>query len=99
MEKLPIKPLQLSGLIQQMTIWYMFLIFPEKRIWHSMQIISDGDSLHGMSNYVFWGEKEKYFKLSSAENFPESAKRLKKCTYYKLAWTGSNEKIYIPYNV
>ena len=42
-----------------------------------MQIVSDGDNLHGMSNYVFWGEKEKYFKLSSAENFPESAKRLK----------------------
>ena len=34
-----------------------------------MQIISIGDNLHEMSNPVFWGKQEKYFSMSSAENF------------------------------
>ena len=34
-----VKPLQLSGLIQQSTDWwYFFLFFPENRIWYFMQI-------------------------------------------------------------
>ena len=31
-----------------------FLIFPENRIWHLMQIIPIGDNLHEMSNPVSW---------------------------------------------
>ena len=38
-----------------------------------MQIVSTGDNLHEMSNSVSW---EKYFKMSSAENFTKNAKRL-----------------------
>ena len=37
-----------------------------------MQIVSLGDNLHKMSSPFFW---EKYFKMSSAENFTQSAKR------------------------
>ena len=39
-----------------------------------MQIVSNGDSLHEMSNPVSWENWEKYFKMSSAENFIQSAK-------------------------
>ena len=39
-----------------------------------MQIVSLGDNLHEMSNPVFWEKKEKYFKMSSAANFTQSAK-------------------------
>ena len=31
-----------------------FLLFPENRVWHFMQIVSLGDNLHEMSNPVFW---------------------------------------------
>ena len=55
-----------------------FLFFQENRFWHFMQIVSIGDNLHGMSKPVFWKkkrkEKEKYFCVSSAENFTQSAK-------------------------
>ena len=37
-----------------------------------MHIVSIGDDLHEMLNPVFW---EKYFKMSSAEIFIQSAKR------------------------
>ena len=40
-----------------------------------MQIVSLGDNLHEMSYPVFWEKWEKYFKMSSAENFTQSAKR------------------------
>ena len=41
------KPSPISGLIQQMTKWwYSFLFFPENRIWHYMQIVSNEDNLH-----------------------------------------------------
>ena len=36
-----------------------FLLFPENRFWHSMQIVSNGDNLHEMSNLVFWQKYEK----------------------------------------
>ena len=39
-----------------------------------MQIVSLGDNLHEMSNPVFWEKYKKYFKMSSAENFTQSAK-------------------------
>ena len=52
-----------------------FLFFPVNRIWHFMQIVSWGDNLHEMSNPVFWEKQEKYFKMLSAENFTQSAKR------------------------
>ena len=38
-----------------------------------MQIVFIGDNLLQMSKHVFW-EKEKYFSMSSAENFIQSAK-------------------------
>ena len=41
--------------------WHSSLIFSEKRIGHFMQSVSRGDSLHEMSNSVFWGKQEKYF--------------------------------------
>ena len=28
--------------------------FPENKIWHFMQILSNGDNLHEMSTPVFW---------------------------------------------
>ena len=52
-----------------------FLFFPENRIWYFMQIVSNGDNLHEMSKPVFWEESEKYFNISSAGNFTQSAKR------------------------
>ena len=39
-----------------------------------MQIVSIGDNLHEMSKPIFWGKKEIYFDMSSAENFTQSAK-------------------------
>ena len=40
-----------------------------------MQIVPIGDNLHEMSNPVSREKKEKYFKMSCAENFTQSAKR------------------------
>ena len=34
------------------------LIFPEKNIWHFMQIVSTGN-LHEISNPIFWENKKK----------------------------------------
>ena len=31
-----------------------FLVFPENRFWHFMQIVSTGDNLHEMSDPVAW---------------------------------------------
>ena len=39
-----------------------------------MQFVSLGDNLHEMSKSIFWEKKEKYFKMSSAGNFIQSAK-------------------------
>ena len=41
-----------------------------------MQIVSTWDNLHEISNSVFWEKQEKYFNMSSAENFTPSAKIL-----------------------
>ena len=49
-----------------------------------MQIVSNGDNLHGMSNPVFWEKGTKiYFKMSSAEKFSQSAKRDSTIQYLK----------------
>ena len=40
-----------------------------------MQIVSNRDNLHEMLNPVFWEDWEKYYTMSSAENFTQSAKR------------------------
>ena len=32
----------------------LMIFFPENRIWHFMQIVSNGDNLHEMSNSVLW---------------------------------------------
>ena len=53
----------------------IFSLLPEYKIWHFMQIVSIGDNLHEMSNPVSWEKYEKYFRLSPAENFTQSAKR------------------------
>ena len=60
------------------TLRIVFLFFLENRIWHFMQIVSTGDNLHEMSNLFYWKNK-KYFSMSSAENFTQSAKRLMVC--------------------
>ena len=39
-----------------------------------MQIVSIVDNLHEMENPVSWEKQEKYFNMSSAENFTQSAK-------------------------
>ena len=44
-----------------------FLFFPENKICHFMQIVSNGDKLHAMSNPVFW---EKIRKISSIYHLP-----------------------------
>ena len=50
-------------------------IYPENRSWHFMQIVSIGDSLHEMSQPVFWGgEKKKNISISSGESSSFSAK-------------------------
>ena len=53
-----------------------FLFFLENRLWHFMQIVSLGDSLHEISKSFFPGKnKKKYFKTSSTENFTQHARR------------------------
>ena len=50
---------------QQTSYWNVFIIifFQENRFGYFMQIVSDGDSLHEMSNPVFFDESKK--KISS----------------------------------
>ena len=43
--------------------------FPENRVWHFMQAVSVGDSMHEMSNPVFWNKSEKYFKTLFVDFF------------------------------
>ena len=39
-----------------------------------MQIVSNGENLHEMSNPVFGEKRKKYFNISSADYFTWSAK-------------------------
>ena len=41
-----------------------------------MQTVSNGDSLHEMSNLFYGKNKKTYFKMSSAENFTQSANKM-----------------------
>ena len=50
-------------------LWYFFLFFLEKRIWHFMQIVSWGDNLREVSNQIV-----KCLKMLSAEIFTQHAK-------------------------
>ena len=47
-------------------------IFPRKQ---DLTFHANGDNLHGMPKRVFWDKQGKYFKMSSAENCTQSAKR------------------------
>ena len=49
----------------------IFLISPENRIFHLMQIVSNGDNLHEISKPVFRDKYEKYFKMSSVEFYTQ----------------------------
>ena len=40
-----------------------------------MQIVSSGDNLHEMPKPAFWEKLEKYFNMSSAENFTQGPKK------------------------
>ena len=48
-----------SGRHIEIVFWFL----PENRIWHFMQIVSNGDNLHEMSNLCFLGKNKK--KISS----------------------------------
>ena len=37
-----------------------FLFYPENRLWHFMQIVSQGDNLHEMSKPIFWEKEGKH---------------------------------------
>ena len=55
---------------RMMTIFiHIILFFLEKRFWHSMQSVSNGDNLHEMSNHVFWEKlkREAHGPLCSPE--------------------------------
>ena len=41
-----------------------FSFFPRNRIGHFMQIVSNRDNLHGMSNPIFWEKQEKYHQYA-----------------------------------
>ena len=57
--------------------YFFFFFSPGNRIRHFMQTVSNEDNMHEMSNPVYWEiKKKKYFKLSSVENFTQSANRL-----------------------
>ena len=58
---------------QQTTNWLFFLFFLRKRFWHFKH------NLHEMSKIVFSKKVRKYFSMSSAENFTQSA-------YHPLIW-------------
>ena len=53
--------------IQQILNYHTFLIAPENRCCHFMQIISPGDNLHEMSMPIFWKKKKNITNSSSAE--------------------------------
>ena len=53
-----------------------FLFCPKNKLWYFMQIISSGDSLHGMSEPIFGEKNKNIINLSSAE-FAQSGKNIK----------------------
>ena len=64
------KYLPLYVQIQQTINWcYVFLLIPENRLWHFMQIVSWGDNLREMSKPVFWEQNRKIFQNVVCCNF------------------------------
>ena len=49
--------------------WYIFLIFPENRIWHFMHIVSY-ETTCMKCQILFSGETKQYFKMLSADFYP-----------------------------
>ena len=47
----------------QTTFWKVFLLFEEKEIWHFMQTVSSGDSLHEMSEPTLWENMKNILNL------------------------------------
>ena len=43
-------------------------------LWHFRQIVSIRDNLHKMTKPAFREKEERYFNMSSAENFTQNAK-------------------------
>ena len=64
------------GQIQQMTKLIFFLFFTENRLSHFMQIVSRGDNCIKCQSQFSGKIQEKYFKMSSAENFTWHAEHL-----------------------
>ena len=52
------------------TIFFLFCFLPRNRIWHFMQIVSNGDNLHEVSNYVFLGKIRKILLIWRLLNLP-----------------------------
>ena len=54
-------------------IFFLIVSFfsPENMIWHFMQMVSQGDSLHAMSNPIFWKKNRKAFLTVIAEIFTQ----------------------------
>ena len=42
---------------------YFFLVFPENRAQHFMQIVSQGDNLHEMCGHILGGNKKKDYQM------------------------------------
>ena len=57
-----------------MISFFGYFFFSENRIQHFIQIVSNEDDLHDMSNHFFWGKIRKDFNMSSAKKFALSAK-------------------------
>ena len=43
----------------------LFLFISKNRVWHFMQTVSSGDSLHEIANPILVEKYEKYFKMSA----------------------------------
>ena len=78
-------PSQLHNVLTFTALWansvdkklvIFFYFSPETGFWRFVQF---GDNLHEMWNYVSLEKQETYFKMSSAENVIQSAKRKERC--------------------
>ena len=65
-KSIQVKPLPGSRQIQWTTIWW-YSFFSENRVWHFMQAVSLGNSLHEMSKPVFLNKSKIYFKMSAVD--------------------------------
>ena len=55
---------------------YCFLVFPENKFWHFIQIVRNGENLHEMSNPALWEKNKKnIINLSSAEFVQRAVKK------------------------